>query len=53
MPTDRLSRKFARALRDDPEVPMQRGGWVSVTDLMHRLGISRADLEEVLAASSR
>lgn len=50
---ERLSRRVAHALRHDPAVPMQRGGWVTVTSLLRHVGITRDELDTVIAASTR
>lgn len=49
----RTSRRVASVLRHDADVPRTADGWVRVTELLRRLGITRAELADVLAASTR
>jgi putative RNA 2'-phosphotransferase len=53
MSTVRTSRRVASVLRHDGDVERTPDGWVRVTELLHRLHITRAELADVLAASTR
>ncbi|MGV0624606.1 RNA 2'-phosphotransferase [Mycolicibacter minnesotensis] len=53
MSTVRTSRRVASVLRHDGDVERTPDGWVKVTEVLHRLGITRAKLADVLAASTR
>ncbi len=57
----RISKFLSKHLRHDPEglgLTLAPGGWVGVDDLLaacarHRFGLSRAELEEVVAQNSK
>lgn len=49
----RTSRRVASVLRHDADVARTPDGWVKVTELLHRLGITRDELTAVLDASTR
>lgn len=52
----RLSKRMSKALRHKPErvgLTLDAAGWVPVADLLNALGISEADMHEVVARNDK